>query len=217
MPARMTPLVNGQFYHIYNRGVEKRRIFDNQRTYSRFLQCLDYYQLTGPKPKFSNFIKYKVFEPKRDNKIVDIICYCLMPNHFHFLLKQLKDGGISEFVSKAANSYTKYYNLKFDRVGPLLQGQFKAVLIENDEQLMHVSRYIHLNPIVSFLVDDLEKYQWSSYKHYIGKTGSSICVTNEILNLFKSKQGYEKFVLDQVDYAQKLELLKHQLIDVEDC
>ena len=213
MPARTTPLVNDQFYHIYNRGVEKRRIFENRRTHSRFLQAIRYYQLEGPKPKFSNFIKYKLFEPNPNKKIVDIISYCLMSNHFHLLIKQLRDGGISEFISKLTNSYTKYFNTKFNRVGPLLQGQFKAVLIESDEQLIHVSRYIHLNPIAAFLVNDLSKFEWSSYKEYTDNVINGICNKEEILSFFKSPQDYKKFVLDQVDYAQKLEIIKHQLIE----
>lgn len=214
MPARITPLINGQFYHVYNRGVEKRRIFENRRTYTRFLQAINYYRLAGPKPKFSNFIKYKLFKPDPDKKIVEIICYCLMPNHFHFLLKQLKENGISEFISKLTNSYTKYYNVKFNRIGPLLQGQFKAVLIESDEQLVHVSRYIHLNPISSCLVKKPEDYEWSSYNEYLD--GEGICAKKEILKFFKSVVDYKKFVDDQIDYAQKLELIKHQVFDAED-
>ncbi len=214
MPNRITPLINGQFYHVYNRGVEKRRIFENRRTYTRFLQAIGYYQLEGPKPKFSNFIKYKLFEPDPDKKIVEIICYCLMPNHFHFLIKQLKENGVSEFIGKLTNSYTKYYNVKFDRVGPLLQGQFKAVLIESDEQLIHVSRYIHLNPVSSFLVKKPEDYEWSSYNEYLN--GKGMCTKKEILNFFQSVMDYKKFVDDQIDYAQKLEVIKHQLLDSED-
>ncbi len=215
MPTRTIPLINGQIYHIYNRGVEKRRIFENRRTYNRFLQAIKYYQREGPKPKFSNFVKYKLFEPNPNKKIVEIISYCLMPNHFHFLLKQVRENGISEFISKLTNSYTKYYNTKFARVGPLLQGQFKAVLVESDEQFLHVSRYIHLNPLVSFLVKDLKNYEWSSYKEYITKTDQDICTKEEILNFFKSAGDYEQFVLDQADYGQKLELIKHQLFDGE--
>jgi len=206
-------LVNGQFYHIYNRGVEKRRVYEDRRCYRRFLQAIRYYQLEGPKPKFSNSFNNKTFKPDLSKKIVDVICYCLMPNHFHFLLKQLKDGGISEFISKLINSYTKFYNLKYNRVGPLFQGQFKAVLIESDEQLLHVSRYIHLNPIASFLVKDLNQHEWSSYQEYIeGVNG--LCQKEEILNFYKDPQKYQKFVLDQVDYAQTLEKIKHQLIDI---
>src|SRR3972149_10552818 len=175
MPSRIFPFVNGQYYHIYNRGVEKRVIFEKQWDYSRLIKTIKYYQLLGPKPKLSRFLMGSIFKPDTDKKIVDIICYCLMPNHFHFLLRQVQDGGISEFVSKFSNSYTKYYNVKYKRVGPLLQGEFKAVLIESDEQLIHVSRYIHLNPIASFLIKDLNEYRWSSYKEYIGNYKNVIC------------------------------------------
>ena len=215
MPARLTPLINDQFYHIYNRGVEKRRIFENKRCYKRFIQTIQYYQLEGPKPKFSNFIKYKLFNLDPKKKIVEIISYCLMPNHFHLLLKQVKDGGISEFLRKISDSYTKYFNIKYERVGALLQGPFKAVLIESDEQLLHVSRYIHLNPIASFLIKDLNDYEWSSYKEYSMKTKEEVCSKEVIFNFFKLPGDYQKFVLDQVDYSQKLEIIKHQLIDKE--
>lgn len=212
MPIRTIPLVNGQFYHIYNRGVEKRRVFENRRCYTRFLQAIKYYQLTGPKPKFSNSFNNTFFHPDPDKKIVDVISYCLMPNHFHLLIKQMTEGGISEFVSKLINSYTKFYNVKYNRVGPLFQGQFKAVLIESDEQFIHVSRYIHLNPIASFLVNDLDDYEWSSYREYTDNS-KGICAKEEILGFFKDPKSYKKFCLDQIEYAQTLELIKHQLID----
>lgn len=137
-----------------------------------------------------------------------------MPNHFHFLIKQLKEGGITEFISKLSNSYTKYYNTKHTRVGPLLQGEFKAVLVESNEQFIHLSRYIHLNPIASLLVKNLKDFRWSSYEEYINNT-HGICAKEEILNSFKTPQDYEQFVLDQVSYAQSLERIKHHLIDIE--
>ena len=216
MPYRVIPFVNDHFYHIYNRGVEKRTIFENRRDYSRFLKTLRYYQFAGPKPRFSKFLNNQSSKTKLDKKVVEIASYCLMPNHFHLLIKQLQDGGITEFLSKLSNSYTKYYNTKHTRVGPLLQGEFKAVLIESEEQLMHISRYIHLNPFVSFLVRDLNFYEWSSYSDYIGKISDGICSKEAVLDLFKSSQDYEKFVLDQADYAQRLEIIKHQLIDIND-
>ncbi len=212
MPARITPLVNEHIYHVYNRGVEKRRVFEDRRCYSRLLNAIRYYQLKGPKPKFSHSFNNNLLKPNPDKKIVEIICYCLMPNHFHLLIKQLSDGGISEFVSKLINSYTKFYNLKYKRVGPLFQGQFKAVLIESEEQLIHVSRYIHLNPIASYLVKDLNLYEWSSYKEYTNNT-KGICNKEEIMGVFKDSSSYQKFCLDQVSFAQNLERIKHQLIE----
>lgn len=214
MPYRVTPLVNGEFYHLYNRGLEKQNIFNNKRDYSLFLQTLFYYQLENPKPKFSTYRRSKVFMPNPNKKIVDIICYCLMPNHFHLLVKQLKEHGVSEFMRKSINSYTKYRNLKYNRQGPLFQGVFKTVRVESDEQLIHLSRYIHLNPLVSLLVNDLKVYEWSSYHNYIGSSNNPALAKHEIINFFKSPEAYKQFVLDQVDYGKSLEILKHSTIDM---
>lgn len=216
MPGRTTPLVNGEFYHVYNRGSEKRDIFTESRNYTRFIKTIFYYQFAGPRPSFSKFSKLQVTLLKQlsEEKLVAIICYCLMPNHFHFLVRQLKENGISKFMGQISNSYTKYFNTKYQRVGPLLQGAFKAVRVESEEQLIHVSRYIHLNPVVSGLVDNLEEHQWSSYLEYI-KPISTFCSINEILGFFGSneKEKYKKFVEAQIDYGKRLEMVKHQFID----
>lgn len=213
MPSRTIPFVNNQFYHIYNRGSEKRQIFDSKKEYQHFTKAIKYYQLEGPKPKFSRFSNLSLFKPELSKNIVDIIAYCLMPNHFHFLIKQIKEGGITEFVSKLTNSYTKYYNTKHNRVGPLFQGEFKSVLVDYDEQLLHLSRYIHLNPLVAYLVKDLTNYEWSSYNEYIDNKKESICSKQGILAFFKSSEEYKQFVLDQADYALQIALLQHKLID----
>ena len=162
MPYRTTPLVSGEYYHIYNKGIAKQKIFATNRNYQRFTQTFFYYQIQNPKPKFSNR-NSSLYEIDPTKKVVDIISYCLMPNHFHLLIKQLRDGGISEFMRKLIHSYTKYWNTKRKTQGPLIQAMFKVVRIETDEQLIHTSRYIHLNPLVSFLVKDLNFYPWSSY------------------------------------------------------
>ncbi|MFZ5366430.1 MAG: transposase [Patescibacteria group bacterium] len=173
-----------------------------------------YYRLEGPKPRFSLFAPTTRLL-NQEKRIVDIICYCLMPNHFHFLLCQRRQGGITEFISKLSNSYTKYFNIRNRRIGPLFQGEFKAVHIESNEQLIHLSRYIHLNPLVGYLTDKLETYKWSSYSEFINQGGSNICSKEIILNQFKSPGNYMTFVLDQEDYGKQLELIKHQLIDFE--
>ena len=171
-----------------------------------------YYLIEGPKPRFS------IFSPTTTildttKKIVDIISYCLMPNHFHFLLRQTRKIGITEFVSKLSNSFTKYLNIKNNRIGPLLQGDFKAVHVETNEQLIHLSRYIHLNPLVGYVTKDLDNYRWSSYLEYINPSNTGICDKKIILDQFKSKEDYKQFVLDQEDYGKKLEIIKHQLLD----
>lgn len=214
MPYRFIPFVSGEIYHVFNRGVEKRSIFESNRDKSRFLKTIHYYQHEGPKPRLSKLFKNSNFKLDLNTKIIEIISYCLMPNHFHLIVRQLKDGGITEFMSKFLNSYTKYFNTKHRRVGALLQGQFKAVLVESDEQLLHLSRYIHLNPLVSYVVKDLNLYPWSSYKEYTNNT-EGLCAKNDVLGLFSSPKEYQQFVLDQADYGEKLELIKHQLIDQE--
>lgn len=216
MPYRLTPLVNGEFYHIFNRGVEKRTIFTQPRDYKRFQKTFYYYQFLGPKPSFSKFAKSELnlFKPDLTNKIVEIICYCLMPNHFHLLVRQRKDHGISNFVSKLSNSYTKYFNTKYKRVGALFQGSFKAVLVETDAQLLHLSRYIHLNPIVSGLTKNLDQYLWSSYPEY-SENLNRYCKTDEILGFFQDKSKYREFVHDQIDYGTTLEILKHRAVDLD--
>lgn len=212
MPSRTHPLVNGEYYHILNRGVDKMNIFRNLYDFQRFLKTMLYYQIIGPKPRFSLFAP-TTNSLDKNKKIVEIICFCLMPNHFHFLLKQLTDGGITEFISKLSNSYTKYFNAKTRRVGPLLQGEFRSVLTESNEQLLHLSRYIHLNPSVSGLADNLEKYPWSSYLEYIGLNPKQICSKKIILDQFKTPKHYQEFVLDQESYGRELEIIKHKVLD----
>ena len=212
MPGRTVPLVTGEYYHLYNRGTEEKEIFYQSRDYRRFQQTFYYYQFTGPKPKFSNSFKLKTFIPKQNQKMVEILCYCLMPNHFHFLVKQVINNGISKFMSLLCNSYTKYFNIKNKRVGPLVQGAFKSVLINNDEQILHLSRYIHLNPVVSKISENVEDYQWSSYLEYA--TGRDyLCSTKQILSFFPDVKEYLNFINAQKEYGITLELLKHSVID----
>ena len=213
MASRKVPLVTGEYYHIFNRGVAKMQIFNNFRDYNRFIKTMVYYAIEGPKPKFSHFTPTTTI--LNTDKIVDIICYCLMPNHFHFILQQKKDGGITEFMSKLSNSYTKYFNVRNERIGPLLQGEFKSVHVATDEQLIHLSRYIHLNPLVGYVTKNLDDYRWSSYSEYKDPLNGKICAKEIVLSLFKSADEYVKFVLDQADYAKTLERIKHQLLDFE--
>ena len=214
MPSRIIPFVNNEFYHTYNRGVAKMQIFNNFYDYHRFLKTMLYYSLEGPKPKFSIFAPTSL-SLNQSKKIVDIVCYCLMPNHFHFLLQQKKEGGITEFLSKLSNSYTKYFNIKNKRIGPLLQGNFKSVYVETNEQLIHLSRYIHLNPLVGYVTKDLGNYRWSSYLEYVN-TNKNICSKEIILNQFSYSLTYKQFVLNQEDYGKNLEMINHQLVDLEE-
>ena len=187
-------------------------VFNYVVDYRRFLKTMLYYQIENPKPRFSLFSP-TVKLINQNKKIIDIISYCLMPNHFHILLSQNRKSGISEFISKLTNSYTKYFNIKNKRNGPLFQGEFKAVHVESEEQLIHLSRYIHLNPLVSYVTKNLEAYQWSSYREFLGYDNNLICSKDIVLEQFKSNNKYKEFVLDQEDYGKQLEFMKHQCLD----
>ena len=214
MPSRAVPFVNGEYYHVFNRGVAKMPIFNSVFDYKHFISTLLYYRVEGPKPRFS-FFRKKPINLENNEKIVSIICYCLMPNHFHFLLRQEKENGITEFISKVSNSYTKYFNIKNERIGPLFQGEFKSVHVDSNEQLLHLSRYIHLNPLIGYVTKELHSYRWSSYTEYLG-LARGICSKDEVFEQFKSVKDYERFILDQVDYARALEFIKHNLLDGEE-
>lgn len=181
--------------------------------YRRFFQTIHYYQFSGPKPRFSTHRRFRVKDFNKNPKIVEVVCYCLMPNHFHLLLKQVKDHGVHEFLSKITNSYTKYFNTKYKRVGSLLQGQFKAVSIESDEQLVHLSRYIHLNPFVAEITKDWENFSYSSIQEFTGNVTFPICVTEHILNFFNTWDKYQKFIADHQAYALELSKIQHLLIE----
>jgi putative transposase len=136
-----------------------------------------------------------------------------MPNHFHLLVRQCRDRGISTFAQRALNSYTRYFNIKYDRVGPLFQGKLKKVLVDDDGQLLHLSRYIHLNPYVDQLINKPGKYVWSSYKFYLTNQKNRLCEPKLILEMIGSNLDYKKFVEDYADYAKSLALIKHSQLE----
>lgn len=215
MAYRQVILANDEIYHVFNRGVEERIIFSDKRDYDRFAKTFIYYQKSGVPPRFSlnKKIPHEVFV--KLSNLVEIIAYCLMPTHFHFVLKQKKENGISQFLSQVVNSYTRYFNTRHKRKGHLFQGPFKAIRVENDEQLMHLSRYIHLNPSVDYLVKNLKEYEHSSYLEYL-TSQRGICQKSIVLSLFPSPKVYEKFVLDREDYGRRLNAIKRLAIEISD-
>lgn len=213
---------NEEFYHVFNRGVEKRTTFTSKYEFLRAIDTINFYRYDEPNMRYSKFLnlnndkKAELFKRLgKDQQCVDIIAFCLMGNHFHFLLKQLKDNGIVKFMAKFTNSYTKYFNTKHERVGPLFQGVFKAVYVGSDEQLIHLSRYIHLNPVSGFLVkvEDLKDYSWSSYPEYLDIKTNQLVNLKEVLDFFKNNKEYENFVIDQADYVKSLKMIEHVSID----
>ena len=223
MPGRLTPLVNDQIYHVFNRGIDHRPTFTDRSELTRGIIVIDFYRFVKPPIRLSKFLKLSNEERERvikeiksrDDKLIDILAFCLMPNHFHFVVRQLHTNGISKFLANFQNSYTRYFNVKARRNGPLFLDQFKAVRIETDEHLLRVSRYVHLNPLTSYVVkqfEDLIKYPWSSFSEYInGK--ASICEINTILSFFKNPKDYKDFVKDNVNYQRELDKIKHLMLE----
>lgn len=215
-------------YHVFNRGVEKRDIFLDDQDYRMFL----YYLFIYVTPLVKVLLKYPTLpirlHRKNLNNKLELLVYSLMPNHFHLLIKIRRPSrgltpirgetpdikkSISQLLKQLTNAYTFYFNKKYKRVGGLVQGVFKAVRIETDEQLLHISRYIHINSLVVGLIKDLKEYKWSSFLDYVGKRNGQICSKENILSFFSSSQKYEQFVMDQVGYAAMLEKFKHLNLD----
>ena len=222
MPQRLEPLVTGEIYHIINRGVASMPIFVDDRHYRHFLETAVYYQHQKPSLRYSYFsrlpqsAKIDALAKLSKEYFVEIICYCLMPNHFHLLLKQTIDNGISNFMMKFCDSYTRYFNTKNNRIGPILQGRFKSVRIETEQQLLHVSRYIHLNPYSSGIVKaatELKEFPYSSLPEYLRLTKNEICQKEIVTAYFKKPGSYQEFVFEQADYQRELSLIKHLILE----
>lgn len=183
----------GSYYHVYNRGNRKQNIFLSYRDYERFLK--------------------KVKEYREKFKIT-ILGYCLMLNHFHFLLRQDEDMSITSFMLGLGTSYAKYFNIKYGEVGSLFQDRFKAKLVEKDDYLLQLSRYIHRNPKEILLRTpgvELAAYKWSSYPSYINKDKSDLVDSSFILNYFAKNdpnKDYRKFV--EYDFKEK------ELLDISE-
>lgn len=214
MAGREEPLVTGEYYHVFNRGVAKQPTFVSKRDFNQAMLCKDYYQHSKPPIKLRRYKelteteKIKVrLKMEFSEKLVEIVCFVFMPNHYHFLLRQITDEGISKFMSLFGNSYTKYFNKANNRVGPIFQGVFKSVPIESEQQLLHLSRYIHLNPYTAFMVSktELGSYPWSSYPKFIKKPFAFYR---------NNKYSYQDFVLNHADYARELKIIEHLCIDL---
>lgn len=220
MPYRHFPIVAAEIYHVFNRSIARQHIFLNQKDYLRALEVIDFYRFPKLRLRFSHFkrmteVNKQEFKEKymlNAKPQIEIIAYCLMPNHFHFLLRGAQNNSISKFITNFQHSYSNYFNLKNHRTGSVFQSMFKAVRVESDEQLGHVSRYIHLNPATSFLIKDknLDRYIWSSYRDYFSEDPkTSFASPDLVLGQFKNKQTYKQFVEDQIDYQKQLSMIKH--------
>ena len=172
--------IQGGFYHIYNRGNRKQKIFLNDKDYKRYLDRL------------------KEYKSKHD---ITILAYCLMPNHVHLILRQDGPEPISTFIQKLHTAYSMYFNKKYQQVGHVFENRFKTKIINKDEYLTHLSRYIHLNP--KRLVKKLSSYRWSSYPAYLHEITDDLLDTNFVLKMFKSKnQTLEDAVNNYKDFVK---------------
>ncbi len=209
---------NNQIYHIYNRGVEKRDVFMDDKDRFRFIHDLFEFNDEAPakniyykNPQLQSYeVGLRKIEKTKKNEprqcIIEILAFCLMTNHFHLLLKQKREKGVVNFMQKLGTGYTNYFNKKYERVGPLFQGKFKAVLIENESHFIHLPYYIHANPLSIINLDwqekitnrqkaikFLESYRWSSYLDYIGKKNFPSVTQRDFLSeFFEGPNQYKK-------------------------
>ena len=223
MPSKRPQFITGQFYHVFNRGVEKRNIFQQVSDYFRFIFCL--YELNDKKlikmrDRISERKKRKYTGATRVSDredLVEVIVFCFMPNHYHLILRQLVDGGISLFTKKLADSYVGYFNLKHNRMGmgSLFQGRFKSVHVKDDRQLLALICYIFTNPVelieknwkeigvkdIKKVIQFLESYRWSNYLDCIGIPNfPSVTKRDFIMEFLGGSDGIKKSIKDWILY-----------------
>lgn len=203
---RKVPLVTGEIYHIFNRGVDKRTTFEDLDDIERFIKSVEafntpvaigsiyeyFYEKKHPSANFGHRMSKKV----KDERLVEIIAYCVNPNHYHLLLRQIKDHGIEKLMQKVGNGYTKYFNNKYQRSGALFQGKFKSVHIEDNTQLLHVSAYVNLN---NYFKGKKSKISCSSWEEYNENQSKNICEKGIIVDQFKNKKEYIEFARSSLD------------------
>lgn len=222
--TRRTTFALGEFYHVYNRGVDKRIVFENESDYKRFMLLL--HLCNGESP-----VRLDILNPKGSTStdpignsnfpsIVSVGAFCLMPNHFHILLREITEGGISAFMHRLSTAFTMYFNAKNERSGALFQGRFKAEHANNDRYLKYLFSYIHLNPVklvepawkeIGIQDKDMVKkyllsYPYSSYLDYIkgGREASKIVDRDEFPDYFGSETNFENFIDDWLSYREQI-------------
>lgn len=206
----------GEHYHVFNRGVGKMKIFRDEQDYRVFLSRLKENLFPNSKIKsLEGHLLGKGHTPyirkELPNGAFSLIAYCLMPNHFHFLLKQNTDIPIGKLLLKVCSSYSIYFNKKYNRVGSLFQDQFKSERVDKNEYLLWLSAYIHLNPRVADMVKDDSKWKWSSYLEYLKLSSDNLCEKEIISGQFGNTNYYQKIVEDAFE---PIKLRKDPLLDI---
>jgi putative transposase len=213
---RKPPFVNGDIYHIFNRGVEKRIIFTDDSDYLRFVHSLYEFNDEGAVSNFSYYFNPKTMEVQARNPrfptlrvkrkpLVELLVFTLMPNHYHLMLRQITDDGIVKFMQKIGTGYTNYFNNKYERVGPLFQGRFRAAPVKKESHFIHLPHYIHTNPLkladsesnpLQFLIS----YRWSSFPDYIGhKNFPSVTKREFLLEVFGGENAYKQYTIERLN------------------
>lgn len=203
----------GEIYHICNKSIASYSVFRKEEYSQRFLDICAYYnqeQLCS----YSTYLRMKkIFTYSNLVQLIHpqftIVAYCIMPDHYHLLLTASISARVSAYIGKIENSYSRFYNVRNNRKGPLWQSAFRATRIISNEQLLHVTRYIHLNPVTANLVADPHYWTFSSYKLYMQQT---ILDTIRTISI-KSSRAYEKFTLNNIDYQKRLKSIRSQLRD----
>jgi putative transposase len=212
-------LENDTVYHVFSRSIFKFEIFRDECDFERMKSLLWFYKREKPVIRYSFFLELKNKDEFYKQNIIDndelveIIAYCIMPTHVHLVLKQLKDKGISIFLSNALNSYTRYFNCKIKRKGPLWESRFKSVKVDTDEQLMHLTRYLHLNPVTARLIDDPAQWKYSSYSEFLGGDSADVVICNYNNSMEIKPNEYKEFVTSQIDYQRELAMIKEKFLD----
>ncbi len=211
MSIRNTNFVEGEYYHIYNRGVEKRDIFEDKQDLDRFIQSIEEFNTKEPIGSLyeNSFVKDKL--GGKASKLVSFVAYCLNPNHYHFIITPLIEGGIEKFMQKLGTGYTMYFNNRQKRSGVLFQGKFKSKYIDSNEYLLKLSSYVNFNNC-----DEngkvKNKLSVSSLEEYVRHSDLNFCDKSIILEQFRSRKEYKEFALESWKDACKN---KKELADLE--
>jgi REP element-mobilizing transposase RayT len=205
---RKVPLIIGEYFHIFNRGVDKRPIVHDDEDSGRFMQSLLEFNTIEPIGSiYENSFIRREMPPK--NPLVSFVAYCLNPNHYHFILTSKVENGIQQFMQRFGTGYSLYFNNKYKRCGPLFQGKFKSSHINSNEYLLHVSAYVNLNNRVHQLGSRTSKLVRSSFDEYLStpspisiplpKDEEKICDKKIILEQFRSSKEYVEFALSSLE------------------
>src|SRR3989338_9160247 len=206
---REIKFVVGEYYHVYNRGTDKRNVFVDEKDLFRFWQSLfDFNQIEPIGSIYElSFEKKSGTVDKKTKPLVQFIAYCLNPNHYHFLITPIQEKGIEKFMQRLGNGYTKYFNNKHKRSGVLFQGKFKSKHIDSNQYLLHLSAYINGNDQLGHRMSKLSK---SSLPEFLGKfSGEKLCNTDIILGQFRNIKEYKDFVVESLeDIKLRKEMIK---------